>query len=581
MAGFLLAALVAVLGAAVPAHADGAMSGADVTVAQSLGDRELTVVLRRVASLPGPLHVDVLAHAGSPAGTLRLGALPSAAGAPSSASLTLPGTPGPVPAVLRVDSAGPWELTIDDGQRLARIPFVVHAQSMSPAERWVYGGFVAAGLSLAAALVVALAARSGWWTALPGAGVVAGVAVAVTAALLSASQPLPPAPGEDLDATVVNAADPYAGMPRGAAFSRPPVTLTVQRQPVVAGAPATVRLRVTDAATGLPADDLVVHDGGLMHLMVVSPSDRLWHLHPIRTAPGSYEVTFTPDAAGTYAVTAEVARRGGGVQMLRAAGGFTATGRTQDRKAEPLTVRSTGTIDGVGVQVAMADPVAGTPVTLRARIGDEADLQPWLGMLGHLIVAGPTPEGDPVWLHAHAMDDATAMHDMEGMDGMAAMVPMPGVLGATLPDETVAAYGPAVGFTVTFPLPGRYRIWLQAEKDYRIITVPITADVRPAPEAAPGLPQIGRVTPERARTGTRDVTVTLTGRDGRPATAPQIQVQAVLPTMGHASPVITGIPRGRGRYAVPGVPLMAAGGWQLRVTAPGSEPLTIPLTVTD
>ncbi|WP_305787909.1 hypothetical protein [Symbioplanes lichenis] len=574
----LLAALVVVLGAATPAYADGATAGADVTVAQSLGDRELTVTLRRVTSVPGPLHVDVITHAGEPAGQLRLRATPVAGGGDSTATLTLPAAPGPVSAALHVDGPGPWELALDDGHQVARIPFVVHAVALSPIERTVYGGFVTAGVFLAVALVVALTARHTWWAVVPGGAAVGGVAVAVVAALLSASLPAPPRAGDDLDPTVANATDPYARLPRVQDFSRPPLMLTVRQERLAVGVRAEVDLELSDAATGLPADDMVVHDSAFLHLMVVSPSGRLWHAHPIRTAPGRFQLTITPDNPGRYAVTAEVARRGGGVQMLRALGGFTATG-SKAPTLDPLPVRGSAAIDGVGVQLAMADPVAASPVTLRARIGDEADLQPWLGMLGHLVVVGPLSEsgapGAPVWMHAHAMDDGSVMFPMPGMTGMdhAGMVPMPGALGLTLPDETVAAYGPGIGFTFAFPLPGRYLMWLQAEKDYRIVTVPLAVDVRPA-SPAPLVERPVEVTPDSARVGLRDLIVTAPGHSS-------LQAQAVLPTMGHASPVLTGVPQGGGRFLLPGVPLMAAGGWQLRISAPGTETVTVPITVTD
>jgi hypothetical protein len=87
-------------------------------------------------------------------------------------------------------------------------------------------------------------------------------------------------------------------------------------------------------------------------------------------------------------------------------------------------------------------------------------------MLGHLIVAGPITGPDvgaaaakaPTWAHVHAMT--------------------PPVAGQVdRPDETVAAYGPDVSFTYTFAAPGRYRIWLQAERGYRVLTIPAVVDV--------------------------------------------------------------------------------------------------------
>jgi hypothetical protein len=49
--------------------------------------------------------------------------------------------------------------------------------------------------------------------------------------------------------------------------------------------------------------------------------------------------------------------------------------------------------------------------------------------------------------------------------------------GVERPDETVAAYGPEVSFTHSFPVPGRYQVWVQAERGYALTTVPFTLDI--------------------------------------------------------------------------------------------------------
>jgi hypothetical protein len=101
--------------------------------------------------------------------------------------------------------------------------------------------------------------------------------------------------------------------------------------------------------------------------------------------------------------------------------------------------------------------ITGTPSTITARIGETADLQLWLGMLGHLIIVGPVDDAaPPIWSHGHALAPVN-----------------PG----GQPDETVAAYGPDITFTYTFTLPGRYRIWVQAERGYTVLTVPATIEV--------------------------------------------------------------------------------------------------------
>ncbi|MFD5459846.1 hypothetical protein ACFWIR_33260, partial [Streptomyces olivaceus] len=296
------------------------------------------------------------------------------------------------------------------------------------------------------------------------------------------------------------------------------------------------------------------HDGALMHLVVIGPAGRLWHLHPVRTAPGTYEVQLRLPASGHYAVSAEFARRGGGLQHVRSATGLTVTGRPApqegsgkgpDRDAagadtvpeSELAARGTGTrtIDGVPVRLTASPLTAGSAATLTARVGDTATLQPWLGMVGHMIVVGPLSEDDatgptrlgqaaeqaPVWAHAHSMggdmsgdmssdmssdmsahtggDTGTghgsgAAHGEEdhaghgtadppdtepdghgeGAGSMSGLMPLNGDSPA---DETVAAYGPDVSFVYTFSRPGHYRVWIQAMRDSTVLTIPYVLNV--------------------------------------------------------------------------------------------------------
>ena len=507
------AALLAVLftGAAIgPVAADTPSSGGDVQIAQTLGDRELTVILRRVTAVPGPLQVDVITHAGSAPGTLTLTARSTgAASATSRGSVVLGATPGSYDTTLQVDQTGPWELAVDDGQRTARIPFVVTAQATSPPDYAVYGGFLGAGVLLIVAVVVAVRARNGRWALVPMGGVVAGLSVAITGAILSTSLPLPPQPGIQLDPTSANARDPYAvSQPLIADYSRPPALLAIPGPAPVAGRPTDVTLDLDDGATGLPVDDLVVHDSALIHLLVVGPSGQLWHVHPIRVAPGVFQVRLTLPQVGHYAVSAELERRGGGVQFVRSASGIdVAAGAGSATVAAPVALVSgqavTDTISGTPVSVTATIAPAGSATTIVATFGHTADLQPWLGMLGHLIIAGPLPDQAtdigaavqqaPVWAHAHSLGDLAPTGDMAGMPGMSGMAGMSGTsdsgdmsgMGGLMPvngdsavDETVAAYGPDISFTFTFPEPGRYRIWLQAERNFTVLTVPAVLDVR-------------------------------------------------------------------------------------------------------
>ncbi|GAA3113865.1 hypothetical protein [Streptosporangium carneum] len=471
----LLSALIVLL--AVPvvfpsaAHADGGPVGADILVAQTLGSREITVVIRRVAEVPGPVRVEVVTHRGSPPGTLDLSLSPSGTGTVTSgARLALGADPGLYGSTLAVDRPGPWEIAVGDGERTARIPFVVPARVFSAWERASYGGFAAAGVCLLGALTLAVRSRRAWPSLVSFAGMIAALAVAVTAALLSAAVPPPAPPGTRLDPTVENVSNPFesATFPK-ADYSRPPVNVAVHAPDAVAKRPAELRLSLTDTSTGLPADDFLVHHDALMHLIVVGPSGELWHLHPIRVAPGDYRVSFVPPQGGAYAVSAEVARRGGGVQLARSPVPVQVAGLPAATAAGEPAGLGSRVVDGVPVRLAATS--SGSATTITARIGDRAELQPWLGMIGHLIVIGPFDGSRevglasmraPTWAHAHAM-------------------PLMSNAAQSPPDETVAAFGPDLDFTHTFTAPGRYRLWLQAERDYTLLTIPFTLDV-PAKE---------------------------------------------------------------------------------------------------
>jgi hypothetical protein len=77
-------------------------------------------------------------------------------------------------------------------------------------------------------------------------------------------------------------------------------------------------------------------------------------------------------------------------------------------------------------------------------------------MAAHLVVLGPGLAGTPD--PADLGSTYGHVHDM----------------GAAGPAGT---YGPQVGFDVTFPRPGRYALWAQVQRDWRVVTVPVTLDV--------------------------------------------------------------------------------------------------------
>ncbi|GAA2816558.1 hypothetical protein [Kribbella solani] len=469
----ILVGAVLLLQAPSLAVADGGPTGSDQSFAQSLGERELTVTVRRIDKVPGPLRIDVVTHRGSPPGKLMLALVPQDAKGNLSApgqvtergTVELGAEPGLYGVTLTVDRAGPWELEIGDGTRTARIPFVVQVKVVAPTERAAYGGFIAAGGCLVCALVAAVRRRGTGVAMVATGGLVMALSVGITGAMLSPTVRPPAVPGSETDATLANTVDPYAdaSAPRTDP-ARPPVNIRVEADAATAGRRFELRLVLTDGSTGRPVDDLQLHHGALAHLVVISPSGQLWHLHPIRVAAGDYRVELTPTEPGTYALSVELARRGGGMQLVRPAG-FPVAGQPSATKpaAEPAPAGlGARVVDGTKVTVSAGRPAAGRSSTISVAV--DAPLQLWLGMQGHLIAAGPVSETKsspferaPVWLHGHAM--------------------APGQPTVNPPDETVAGFGPEVRFTTTFPYPGRYYLWVQVERDYAVLTIPVVLDV--------------------------------------------------------------------------------------------------------
>lgn len=89
-------------------------------------------------------------------------------------------------------------------------------------------------------------------------------------------------------------------------------------------------------------------------------------------------------------------------------------------------------------------------------------------------------------------------------------------------------------------------------------------------------------TVDHLKVGASSVEIDVADRTGVPAHPGTVNVQAVMPQMGHAAPPVTAVPLGGGRYRADGVPLMMAGPMELLVSldsTDGVDHLTLPLTV--
>ncbi|MEV1113817.1 hypothetical protein AB0I91_02015 [Actinosynnema sp. NPDC049800] len=432
---------VALLVTATPAAAHVVGADSDVRLAQTIGGVELTVVIRRTPRVPGPLHVDLVAHH-----PVRDLAIDIAVGDSAGEVLLRPDRAGTYPVVLDVRETGAHELRLTAAAESSALPFLVRVPKPATWELVVYGGFGATGLSLTAALVAGARSRRTAALALGGVGVVAAV-VAATVGVMS--------PG-------LGAEQRDAGRPNAQAFLS-----TTPARPAV-GEEFTLRFDLVDGSTGLPVDDLAVHHDALAHLVVTSRDGGFFrHLHPLRTAPGRVEVRLAADRPGGYLAHTEFERTDAGGQLVSGTFGVGADGTGAGGigaggiGADEVGTDEVGTV-GVGAEeigaVAADEPPGpatwtfppGRPATIEVDTGSTG-LQSWLGMAGHLIVRD---EAGGFLGHVHERGSTS-----------------------TSSDGTVAGHGPLLRFTVSFPRPGRYFAWLQYAEDFRVVTVPYVVEV--------------------------------------------------------------------------------------------------------
>jgi hypothetical protein len=243
--------------------------------------------------------------------------------------------------------------------------------------------------------------------------------------------------------------------------SRPPAPLPyfleVESKPGKprAGEPADLRFVVRDRANpkAIHRDFDVAHTK-LFHLMIVRKDlGAFAHEHPEQTPDGSFTLRFAFPTEGTYQLFSDVAPRGRGSQVL--VGTVEVKGSKAAPKATPYTLAAEGdltrTVDGTRVQLVRepAVPVARANNTWTfaladAATGAPAELEPYLGAMGHLVLVHQDGE---TYVHSH-------------------------------PDEADGHSGGPVSFAVRFPKPGLYKAWGQFQRAGRILTADFVVGVR-------------------------------------------------------------------------------------------------------
>ena len=457
--GLLMSALALLF---APEHAwahGGGESGPTQTFTQDIGPYPTTVILEMPPTAPAQLHIAIRPPSSDNTLSFTLRVVPR--GQPITDQLTaqvqtLPELPGMTYYTdLLVSQVGAWELDVrangPAGSGVARIPITITDAPLPPYSVPLLVALGALVLLLVTSITISASCQRShrpvprWLNAL----LVQCMLICVTASMIFGVQQMTATASSRLLNTP--SAPDLLGRPHiNVALS----TLPAQPQD---GAPLTLTLELTDGGTGLPVEDLTPHHEALVHLVILSEDNGfLAHVHPARAAPGRYTVGLTPDRPGNYRAYLEVAREASGTQVVTA--DFTVGGAVDVGAPEQTLGIGTHTIGDLKVQVKanrttlMANQQATITFAFSRAGAPVLDLEPWLGMAGHLIIRD---DNRTLFSHVHAAEP---------------MAPG-GVVGSGI------RYGPAIRFAYSFPKPGRYYLWAQFQHQGQIVTVPLTVTV--------------------------------------------------------------------------------------------------------
>src|SRR5215207_7981163 len=390
--GLLIVILALVLVGPGRALAHGGHTGPMQTFTQQFGPYEIAITVEIPPTTPSPLYLDIAPQQDMAGVTMRFLVAPRGQpfdGAPVAELQGTAGTQGMYYSQLDVDRFGDWDLEArvsgPKGGGVARIPVTITAQPLPAGSIGLFAGL--GGLVVLMIASITLAAISqrrgqpapGWANWLIGQAMFACLIVAVIFGIQQFSTAVQSAQAS---------ADPALAL---LGTGRPHVNLALHTTPVLpqAGQPLTLTLDLSDGSTGLPVDDLIPHHEALIHLVVISADGAFYtHVHPPRTALGRYAIALTPDRPGRYTAYAEIQRQDSGTQVI-----------ARDFELGGVAVPAAQPAAGFGLRevAGMQIDVSSSLTPLRA--GKQAtftfsfsrggapvgDLQPWLGMGGHLI----------------------------------------------------------------------------------------------------------------------------------------------------------------------------------------------------
>lgn len=205
---------------------------------------------------------------------------------------------------------------------------------------------------------------------------------------------------------------------------------------------------IKDKAGNQVKDFQIVHEKK-MHLIVVSNDlAEFEHLHPDLQPDGSFKVKHTFKHGGKFLLYPDVTPAGGSQVVQRMELNVNGSPKIAQKLVTDLNLRKNA--DGITVTMKPEKELKSyEEITINFVVTDEStgnpvtDLQNYLGELAHVVIIS---EDTQDFLHVHPMSGKK-------------------------PGET------SVMAHTTFPRPGIYKIWIQFQRNNKIITVPYIVSV--------------------------------------------------------------------------------------------------------
>lgn len=231
-----------------------------------------------------------------------------------------------------------------------------------------------------------------------------------------------------------------AAMPGGLQIAQDGYRLDVLTPQLSTSDAAEFRFRVV-GADSLPVKSYTTAHDKELHLVVVRRDlTGFQHVHPAPSPDGVWSVPLAVNAAGSYRVFADFQPAGRTTGLVLGAD-VSAPGDYQPQDAAHAATKATVGDYTVSLE---GDLVAGTTAKLTLTVSrggvPVADLEPYLGALGHLVALRA---GDLAYLHVHTEESATA--------------------------------GPQIVFYAEVPSDGRYGLFLDFQHAGTVHTAQFTA----------------------------------------------------------------------------------------------------------